>query len=121
MKYLLWCLLLVAQQGLAQDPESSISDDQISNASGNPYLFKDWVDGVVFFKSGRVVKQFKLRFDCARNRLMLQFEGNAFAAESQVKEFVLYTPPVRIKTPYFSGKGILLLINIPPIPITRCW
>ncbi|MDF2187796.1 hypothetical protein [Paraflavitalea sp. CAU 1676] len=90
MKYFLWCLLLMAQQGWAQNSES-ISDAQIANASGNPYLFKDWMDGVVYFKSGRVVKQFKLKFDCARNRLMLQFEGAAFAAESQVKGFVIYT------------------------------
>ncbi|AXY73062.1 hypothetical protein D3H65_03350 [Paraflavitalea soli] len=91
MKIILWCLLLLAQQGWAQTTETAINDDQITNASGNPYLFKDWMDGVVLFKSGRLVKQFKLRFDCARNRLMLQFEGAAFAAESQVKEFVLYT------------------------------
>jgi hypothetical protein len=90
---------------MAQDPESSINEDQISNASGNPYLFKDWVDGVVLFKSGRVVKQFKLRFDCARNRLMLQFEGNAFAAESQVKEFVLYSPSRKNKDSLIFRKG----------------
>lgn len=104
MKYILWCLLLLlAQQGWAQNPTAQ--DDQITNASGNPYLFKDWADGVVIFKSGRVVKQFKLRFDCARNRLMLQFEGASFAAESQVKEFVLYTPSRKHKDSLLFRKG----------------
>lgn len=92
MKYMLWYLLFLVQQAWAQTPEPAISEDQITNASGNPYLFKDWMEGVVLFKSGRVVKQFKLRFDCARNRLMLQYGGASFAAESQVKEFILYTP-----------------------------
>lgn len=88
MKHFLWCfLLLFVLRGLAQKNDV---EDQVSTASGNPYLFKDWMDGVVIFKSGRVVKQFKLRFDCVHNRLMLQFEGAAFAAESQIKEFVLY-------------------------------
>lgn len=91
MKYLLGCLLLLAQQGWTQSTDPEVGEDKISTAAGNPYLFKDWMDGVVYFKSGRVVKQFKLKLDCARNRLMMQFEGNAFAAESQVKEFVIYT------------------------------
>ena len=105
MKIILWCLLLVAHQGLTQTSAPAISDDQITNASGNPYLFKDWMDGVVLFKSGRVVKQFKLRFDCARNRLMLQFEGASFAAESQVKEFVLYTQSRKNKDSLLFRKG----------------
>lgn len=106
MKIILWCLLLVAHQGLTQTTaEPAINDDQITNASGNPYLFKDWMDGVVLFKSGRVVKQFKLKFDCARNRLMLQFEGASFAAESQVKEFVLYTQSRKNKDSLLFRKG----------------
>jgi hypothetical protein len=105
MKYILGCfLLLLVLQGTAQTTEEK-DDDRISNASGNPYLFKDWLDGVVTFKSGRVVKQFKLRFDCARNRLMLQFEGAAFAAESQVKEFVLYTGGRKNKDSLIFRKG----------------
>lgn len=105
MKYILWCLLLLAQQGWTQTTESSVKEDQITSASGNPYLFKDWSDGVVLFKSGRVVKQFKLRFDCARNRLMLQFEGASFAAESQVREFVLYIPSRKHKDSMLFRKG----------------
>ncbi len=104
MKHILWCfLLLPALQGTAQTEEGK--EDKISNASGNPYLFKDWLDGVVTFKSGRVVKQFKLRFDCAHNRLMLQFEGASFAAESQVKEFVLYTGKRKSKDSMVFRKG----------------
>jgi hypothetical protein len=105
MKHILGCfLVLLMLQGAAQTMEEK-DDDRISNASGSPYLFKDWLDGVVTFKSGRVVKQFKLRFDCARNRLMLQFEGAAFAAESQVKEFVLYTSSRKNKDSLIFRKG----------------
>lgn len=104
MKNILWCLLLLAQQGLTQIATEP-KDDQIASASGIPYLFKDWMDGVVTFKSGRVVKQFKLRFDCARNRLMLQYEGASFAAESQVKEFVLYTSTRKNKDSMVFRKG----------------
>lgn len=101
MKYILGCfLLLLVLRGMAQPTE-----DKVSNASGNPYLFKDWLDGVVTFKSGRVVTQFKLRFDCVHNRLMLQFDGAAFAAESQVKEFVLYTGGRKNKDSLIFRKG----------------
>lgn len=105
MKYLLGCLLLLAQQGWAQTAEPEVSDDKISAASGNPYLFKDWMEGAVHFKSGRVVKQFRLKFDCARNRLMLQFEGNAFAAESQVASFVIYSSSKKNKDSLIFRKG----------------
>ncbi|WP_276483188.1 hypothetical protein [Paraflavitalea pollutisoli] len=105
MKYLLGCLLLLAQPGWAQTSETAVGEDKISTASGNPFLFKDWMEGVVYFKSGRVVKQFKLKFDCARNRLMMQFEGNSFAAESQVKEFVIYTASKKNKDSVLFRKG----------------
>lgn len=105
MKYLLGCLLLLAQPGWSQTTEPPAGEDKISTASGSPYLFKDWMDGVVYFKSGRVVKQFKLKFDCARNRLMMQFEGSAFAAESQVASFVIYTASKKNKDSLVFRKG----------------
>ena len=102
MKYILWCLLLLSGSGYAQD---KAQENEISNATGNPYLLKDWSDGVIVFNSGRVVKQFKLRFDCVHNRLMLQFEGASFAAESQVKEFVIYTRSGKNKDSMVFKKG----------------
>ncbi|OQP39757.1 hypothetical protein A4H97_16155 [Niastella yeongjuensis] len=84
MKHIAWCLLLLCQCALGQDNKS---DDIIS---GNPYLFKDWCDGVVRFSSGRTLNQFKLKFDCLKNALLLQFNGSAFAAQSKVQEFVMY-------------------------------
>jgi hypothetical protein len=105
MKSILWCLLLLVQQGFTPAAAQDVKNTDIDNASGSPYLFKDWSDGVVIFKSGRAVKQFKLRFDCARNRLMLQFEGASFAAESQVKEFVLYTRSGKNKDSLVFRKG----------------
>ncbi|MEO8583306.1 MAG: hypothetical protein ABI415_05890 [Flavitalea sp.] len=85
------CLLLIAftikifSQG--QQQSSPLEDD---NIYGNPYLLKDWSNGVIRFTSGRVINEFKLKFDCAKNLLMLQFKGSAFGAESKVNEFVIY-------------------------------
>jgi hypothetical protein len=105
MKNILWCLLLLVQQGFTPTAAQELKNTDIDNASGSPYLIDDWSDGAVTFKSGRVVKNFKLRFDCARNRLMLQFEGSSFAAESQVKEFVLYTKSGKNKDSLIFRKG----------------
>jgi len=102
MKYVLWCLLLLSCEVYAQE---DVKESEINNASGNPYLLKDWSDGVVIFSSGRVVKQFKLRFDCVHNRLMLQFEGASFAAESQIREFVIYTKSGKKKDSMVFKKG----------------
>ncbi|WP_205513386.1 hypothetical protein [Longitalea arenae] len=85
MKHIAWCLLLLCQCALGQNKE----DDQ-HTVTGNPYLLKEWCDGVVRFSSGRTVTQFKLKFDCLKNMLLLQFNGSAFAAESKVQEFVMY-------------------------------
>jgi len=86
MKHIAWCLLLLSQCALGQ----TFKEGDLNNISGNPYLLKDWCDGVVRFTSGRTVNQFKLKFDCLKNMLLLQFNGNAFAAESKVQEFVMY-------------------------------
>jgi hypothetical protein len=86
MKHLAWCLLLLSQVALGQ----TTKEDDLNTITGNPYLFKDWCDGVVRFSSGRTVTQFKLKFDCLKNMLLLQFNGSAFAAESKVREFVMY-------------------------------
>jgi hypothetical protein len=86
MKHITWCLLLLCQYALSQ----TTTDENYSNVSGNPYLFKDWSDGIVRFTSGRTMNQFRLKFDCLKNMLLLQFEGSAFATESKVQEFVLY-------------------------------
>lgn len=86
MKHIAWCLLLLCQCALGQTSK----EDELNTVTGNPFLFKEWNDGVVHFTSGRTMNQFKLKFDCLKNVLLLQFQGNAFAAESKVQEFVLY-------------------------------
>ncbi|HEX6426947.1 MAG TPA: hypothetical protein VF008_04640 [Niastella sp.] len=86
MKHLAWCLLLLCQVALGQ----TTKEDDLNTITGNPFLFKEWCDGVVRFTSGRTVTQFKLKFDCLKNQLLLQFNGSAFAAESKVREFVMY-------------------------------
>ena len=95
MKPLFIRLLIVCSWVLVQLPAFSqtSSSPQVTSSEmyGNPYLFRDWSAGTVKFTSGRIVNQFKLRFDCVRNQLLLQFQGSTFAAESKVQEFVIYT------------------------------
>jgi len=86
IKHVAWCLLLLCQCTMGQ----TTKEDDLNTVTGNPFLFKDWCDGVVRFTSGRTVNQFKLKFDCLKNMLLLQFNGSSFAAESKVREFVLY-------------------------------
>lgn len=86
MKHIAWCLLLLCQCALGQTSK----EEELNSITGNPYLFKEWNDGVVRFTSGRTLNQFKLKFDCLKNSLLLQFQGNAFATESKVQEFVMY-------------------------------
>jgi hypothetical protein len=86
MKHLAWCLLLLCQCALGQTSK----EEDLNTITGNPYLFKEWNDGVVRFTSGRTMNQFKLKFDCLKNSLLLQFQGNAFSTESKVQEFVMY-------------------------------
>ena len=92
MKHIWWCLLLICAQTYGQNglEDAAALKDERSGAYGNPYLLKEWSDGVIRFTSGRVVNQFKLKFDCVKNQLLLQFDGSTFAAESKVKEFTLY-------------------------------
>jgi hypothetical protein len=86
MKHIAWCLLLLCQCALGQTSK----EEELNTITGNPYLFKEWNEGVVRFTSGRTMNQFKLKFDCLKNSLLLQFQGNAFATESKVQEFVMY-------------------------------
>jgi hypothetical protein len=84
-------LLLYVVQAHSQTPVDDQSDraTNFSDVAGSPYLFRDWSDGLVRFSSGRLVNQFKLKFDCAQNKLMLQFNGSTFSAESKISEFVI--------------------------------
>lgn len=97
---MLWCLLLLCQSTLAQTTSETTNDD----VSGNPYLFKDWCNGTVRFSSGRVMTQFKLKFDVLKNQLLLQFDGSTFAAESRIEEFVIY-PKSKSKDSLVFRKG----------------
>jgi hypothetical protein len=102
MRYLTWCLLLLGQCALAQNPNDPLLNS--SQISGNPFLFKDWCNGTVHFTSGRVMNQFKLKFNVFNNQLLLQFDGNTFAAESKIDEFVMY-PKSRLKDSLVFRRG----------------
>jgi hypothetical protein len=89
----LFCLLplLLCQAIWAQTNESTSRDNDLyRNVSGNPYLIKDWSEGKVKFANGRIMNQFRLKFDCVRNMLLMQFEGSMFPADNKVSEFILY-------------------------------
>jgi hypothetical protein len=104
MKHITWCLLLLCQWALSQTTNNSPGEEDMSNLTGNPYLFKDWSEGIVRFSRGRTMNQFKLKFDCLKNLLLLQFNGSAFAAESKVQEFVMY-PKSKSKDSLIFRKG----------------
>jgi len=109
MKGLCMLLLLGYWGGaLAQttDRVTTSQDAPIYNdVSGSPFLIKDWSEGVIRFSSGRVATQFKLKFDCVKNQLNLQFNGSSFATESKVKEFVIYTKNGNIRDSMIFRKG----------------
>ena len=67
-------------------------DDQPTyhDLSGSALLLKDWAPGIIRFSSGRTTNQFKLKFDCVANKVLLQFNGSSFSSESKIKEFVIY-------------------------------
>jgi len=89
---ILWLLLLAGFHGFTQTIENSQGNaGEYVGVAGSPYFIKDWSEGIIRFSSGRVIDKFKLKFNCVQNRLMLQFNGSVFAAESKINEFVLYT------------------------------
>ncbi|MGN6419782.1 MAG: hypothetical protein ACTHMC_19925 [Pseudobacter sp.] len=91
MKQILWALLLISTGSLAQTNETARPGNEYDGVAGSPYLYKDWVKGTVYYKNGRVVDQFKLRFDCARNFLQLEFKGQSFSPQlTTIVSFVMY-------------------------------
>jgi hypothetical protein len=88
---LLWLFLLAGHLGLAQTPENTPTPGEYEGVSGNPFLLKDWSEGIIRFSSGKVTDKFKLKFNVAQNRLVLQFQGSSFAAESKITEFIIYS------------------------------
>lgn len=89
---IVWILLFIASHSFAQTSATgSPSTGEYEGIAGNPYFIKDWSDGVIRFSSGKESNKFKLKFNAAQNRLLLQFNGSTFASESKVNEFVLYS------------------------------
>ena len=91
MKFL-WLFIIVGLNGFGQILEKTkTTSGEYEGIAGNPYFMKDWADGVIRFSSGKVTDKFKLKFNAAQNRLLLQFNNSTFAAESKINEFVMYT------------------------------
>jgi hypothetical protein len=89
---ILWFLLLFSLNLFAQTNEDQKANSgEYVGVSGNQLFLKDWSDGVIRFSSGKVTDKFKLKFNIAQNRLLLQFNGSTFAAESRINEFLMYT------------------------------
>lgn len=95
MKGLCLLLLIGCWGGALAQTTDRVTENQdppnYNDVMGTVFLLKDWSDGVIRFSSGRVSTQFKLKFDCVKNQLNLQFQGSSFATESKVREFVIYT------------------------------
>ena len=90
------CLFLLVScasfaQSFPEKKEDKASSGEYMGVGGGQYFLKDWSDGVIRFSSGKVTDKFKLKFNTAQNKLLLQFNGSAFAAESKINEFVMYT------------------------------
>jgi hypothetical protein len=98
------CSLLFFMGKLVAQQEST-DEEALADTYGNRYLLKDWSPGIVRFTSGREVKDFKLKFDCLKHQLLLQFKGATFAAESRVREFVLLTGGGKTKDSLLFRKG----------------
>ncbi len=97
----------------AQTTENTGSNNDppiYNDVSGTPYVIRDWSEGVIRFSSGRVTDQFKIKFDCITNHLMLQFKGSSFATESKVREFVMYSK---------SGAGKDSMVFRKGFPVTK--
>ncbi|WP_127132243.1 hypothetical protein [Pseudoflavitalea rhizosphaerae] len=104
MKQILWCLLLVSASCYSQTNQSGKPGSDYDGVAGSPYLLKDWVNGTVYYRNGRVVTQFKLRFDCPRNFLQMEFKGQTFSPQiSSITSFVLY--PKNSKDSMIFRKG----------------
>lgn len=83
---------LIGYYGFAQTGETAnAGSEKYESIAGSPYFMRDWADGVIRFSSGKVTDKFKLKFNVVQNRLMLQFKGSTFAAESKITEFVMYS------------------------------
>ena len=77
---LLYTLTLSAQ---TTDRVTNNNDPPIYNdVSGSPYLVDAWNEGFIRFASGRVASQFKIKFDCITNKVVLQFNGSTFNTEA---------------------------------------
>ena len=109
MKQFWWILLLVFESSTAQFPSEDDAErsrgKRFEGIQGNPYLKDEWSDGKIIFSSGRILNQFKLKFDCVNNKLLLKFSGSTFAAESKVKEFMIYQKEGRRTDSMLFRKG----------------
>jgi hypothetical protein len=91
MKILLFLLLFSLNLFAQTNEDQKANSGEYVGVSGNQLFLKDWSDGVIRFSSGKVTDKFKLKFNIAQNRLLLQFNGSTFAAESRINEFLMYT------------------------------
>jgi hypothetical protein len=105
----LCCLLLLSMylQASAQTTERVTNPDNpiYSDVSGSPYVINTWSDGVIYFTSGRVANQFKIKFDSYKNQVVLQFNGSSFVTESKIRQFTIYTKGARDRDSMVFRKG----------------
>lgn len=101
-------MLLVTSVAKAQTTEriTNPQDQPVYNdVSGTPFFLKEWSDGIIRFSSGRVANQFKVKFDCVKNLVILQFEGSSFTTESKIREFSLFPKGLKKSDSLLFRKG----------------
>lgn len=89
---LLLSLLLASLFLYAQEDNNSVLSTQpvYHDVSGSPYYVHDWSAGLITFSSGRKTTEFRIRFDCVQNLVLLEFKGTSFAAQSKISSFELW-------------------------------
>ena len=111
MKHITWCLLLICQCTLGKTG-NNLTEASIEDISGNPYLFKDWCNGTVRFSSGRVMNQFKLKFDVLKNQLLLQFNGSAWLSTERTSQISTNAGAINFPTSFGEdAKGNLYIVD----------
>jgi hypothetical protein len=65
--------------------------------SGTPFLFSQWLPGIITLKDGRVYNNFKLKYD-AYNQILNFLSGtDSLEVVDEIKEFVLFDSGKQIK------------------------
>ena len=69
-----------------------ILETKYTNVEGSPYLYEDWVSGVVELAKGTSYKGIELKYDQVADELLFRHKEAALSFVEPVKEFKLLSP-----------------------------